>query len=276
MKTGPDWNDLAYFSAIARTGGLMRAAETLGVSAATLSRRMKAFEASLGRRLFLHGSDGYTLTSDGRALAQQTRSMEEAARQIDIWQGQAAGPVCVRISAGTWTAFDLAERLADYWQSDDPWVPEFMYCDLDLDIARREVDIGIRNRRPEQPWVARQQIGWVDYAIYSSGPEVEGWIGPSWDAVVTPSIRWIQQQHGEDIVTKVNSPHLASALARAGVGRVVLPVFVGDRMPGLIRLSDPIEALRSEQWLVSHHEARNQPPIRAALDAIAGYLKQRP
>ncbi|MCV3270804.1 LysR family transcriptional regulator [Roseobacter sinensis] len=276
MKTGPDWNDLAYFSAIARTGGLMRAAEELGVSAATLSRRMKAFEAALGRRLFLHGADGYKLTSDGQALARQTRSMEDAARQIDIWQGQATGPVCVRISAGTWTAFDLAERLSDYWQANDAWVPEFMYCDLDLDIARREVDIGIRNRRPDQPWVARQQIGWVDYAIYSADKTVTGWIGPSWDAAITPSLRWIQQNHGDGIVTKVNSPHLACALARAGVGRVVLPVFVGDRMDGLTRLSEPIAELRSEQWLVSHHEGRNQPPIRAALDAISGYLRRRP
>lgn len=275
MKTGPDWNDLAYFSAVARTGGLMRAAEELGVSAATLSRRMKAFEAALGRRLFLHGADGYKLTADGRALAKQTRNMEDTARQIDIWQGQAAGPVCVRISAGTWTAFDLAERLSAYWTPAEAWVPEFMYCDLDLDIARREVDIGIRNRRPDQPWVARQQIGWVDYAVYSAHEDVTGWIGPSWDAVLTPSSRWIQAHHGNEIVTKVNSPHLASALARAGVGRTVLPTFVGDRLDGLARLSGPIDDLRSEQWLVSHHEGRNQPPIRAALDAIAGYLKQR-
>ncbi|GFE50773.1 LysR family transcriptional regulator [Roseobacter cerasinus] len=275
MKTGPDWNDLAYFSAVARTGGLMRAAEELGVSAATLSRRMKAFETALGRRLFLHGADGYKLTSDGQALAKQTRNMEDTARQIDIWQGQAAGPVCVRISAGTWTAFDLAERLSAYWTPAEAWVPEFMYCDLDLDIARREVDIGIRNRRPDQPWVARQQIGWVDYAVYSAHEDVTGWIGPSWDAVLTPSSRWIQTHHGDEIVTKVNSPHLASALARAGVGRVVLPTFVGDRIDGLVRLSGPIDDIRSEQWLVSHHEGRNQPPIRAALDAIAGYLKQR-
>ncbi|WP_300037302.1 LysR family transcriptional regulator [uncultured Roseobacter sp.] len=276
MKSGPDWNDLAYFSAVARTGGLTRAAAELGVSAATLSRRMKAFEARLGRRLFLHGSDGYRLAPDGHALAQQTRTMEDVARQIDLWQGQAQGPVCVRISAGTWTAHDLAEHLSDFWQARDPWLPEFMYCDRDLDIARREVDIGIRNRRPDQPWVARQQIGEVDYVVYSASENVTGWIGPAWDTAVTPSLRWVQGHHGAEIVTKVNSPHLACALARAGVGRVVLPVFVGDRLPGLVRLSDPIDELRSEQWLVSHHEARNQPPIRAALDAIAGYLHQRP
>ncbi len=56
---------------------------------------MKAFEAGLGRRLFLHRSDGYTLTSDGRALVQYTRSMEKVRAQIDNWRGQVDGPVCV-------------------------------------------------------------------------------------------------------------------------------------------------------------------------------------
>lgn len=275
MKTRPDWNDIAYFSAIVRTGALARAARELGVSPATLSRRMKAFEASLGRRLFLHGAEGYTLTADGIALADRARSMEEAARQITLWRDAVEGPVPVRISAGTWTAFDLAERLPEYWSTTDPWVPEFMSCDRDLDIARREVDIGIRNRRPDQPWVARQQIGWVDYVVYASHERAEGWIGPSWDTALTPSIRWVQEHHGHRIVTKANSPHLAAALARAGIGRVVLPTFIGDRMVGLTPLSDPIEDLRSPQWLVSHHEARDEPPIRAALDAIGAYLRRR-
>lgn len=276
MKTGTDWNDLAYFSAIARVGGLSRASVELGVSPATLSRRMKALETTLGRRLFLHGADGYALTSDGHALAKKTRDMEDAARQVDTWRDEANGSVCVRISAGTWTALDLAERLTDYWNPKESWLPEFIYCDLDLDIARREVDIGIRNRRPDQPWVARQQIGWVDYAVYAAHDGMEGWIGPSWGAPMTPSVRWVQECHGDQIVTKANTPHLAAALARAGIGRVVLPMFVGERMPGLIRLSDPIEDLRSEQWLVSHHDARNEAPIRAALDAIINSLKHRP
>ncbi len=275
MKTGTDWNDLAYFAAVARAGGLSRASVELGVSPATLSRRMKAFETALGRRLFLHGADGYTLTGDGHALAQKTRSMEDAARQIGMWRDEASGPVCVRISAGTWTALDLAERLSEYWSPEEPWLPEFMYCDLDLDIARREVDIGIRNRRPDQPWVARRQIGWVDYAVYAANEDVEGWIGPAWGAPVTPSVRWVQECHGDRIVTKANSPHLAAAVAQAGIGRVVLPMFVGERIAGLMRLSDPIEELRSEQWLVSHHDARNERPIRAALDAIGCYLLQR-
>ena len=275
MKTGPDWNDLAYFSAIARAGGLARAAETLAVSPATLSRRMKAFEAAFGRRLFLHGADGYALTADGRALAEKAQAMDEAARRIGLWRDEGAGPARVRISAGTWTALDLAERLTDYWRPSDTWLPEFIHCDLDLDIARREVDLGIRNRRPDHPWLAGRQIGRVSYAVYGAREGVEGWIGPAMDAPATPTNRWIEAHHGPDIVTRANTPHLAAALARAGMGRIVLPMFVGERQAGLVRLSDAIAELRSEQWLVSHHEGRNDPPVRAALDAVGSYLERR-
>ncbi|MEJ6402116.1 LysR family transcriptional regulator [Yoonia sp. 2307UL14-13] len=273
MKT--DWNDLAYFAAIARAGGLARAAHALGVSQATLSRRMKAFEAALGRRLFQHGAEGYALTADGAALAQKTLHMEDAARRIDQWRDAAQGPVCVRISAGTWTALDLAERVLEYWTPDASWLPEFVYCDHDLDIARREVDIGLRNRCPEQPWVARKRVAIVDFAEYAASRDVTGWIGSAWGATMTPSALWVKEHYGDRVVTKANSPHLACALAKAGLGRVVLPMFIGESMEGLSRLSDPIAELQSEQWIVSHHDARNEPPIRAALDAIASYMTRR-
>ncbi|NOB38733.1 LysR family transcriptional regulator [Roseobacter sp. HKCCD8485] len=275
METQPHWDDYAYFAAVARHGGIARAAEASGVSTATLSRRMRAFETRLGRRLFLHGSAGYALTSDGRQLYEKAQKMEVAATEIARWHTEATGPVCVRISAGSWTATDLAEHASAYWSPNATWLPEFVYCDLSLDIARREVDIGIRNTRPDQPWLAGQQIGHVDYAAYATSPEVVGWIGPAHGSVETPSAQWIKRHHSPEIVTKANTPHLAVALARAGIGRVVLPLLIGERMNGLTRVSDPIAELRSEQWLVSHHEGRHEKPVRAALDAIAGYLRQR-
>ncbi|MEM8789459.1 MAG: LysR family transcriptional regulator [Pseudomonadota bacterium] len=272
MKAEASWDDYAYFGAIAAAGGLMRAADATGVSAATLSRRMRAFEAALGRRLFQHGAAGYALTADGRALWDKVGRMQGVAGEIAQWRAATTGPVCVRITAGTWTALHLVQCLQDYWQPDADWVPEFVHCDVAMDLARREVDIGIRNTRPDQPWLARRQMGWVEYAAYAAAPEVTGWIGPAYDTGDTPSARWIRAMHGAKIVTKANTPHLTCALAQAGVGRTVLPTFMGDRMPGLVRVSDLIAELRSPQWLVSHQDARHEPPIRAALVALAGVL----
>ncbi len=273
MQDPIPWNDLALFAAVARHGTLAAAAAETAASTATLSRRMTALETRLGRRLFHHGGRGYSVTDDGAALLLRAQRMEAAATEVAAWQVEGLGPTRVRISAGAWTAQALASDVARYWSPGASWVPEFVHCDLDLDIARREIDIGVRNRRPEQPWLAGRRTATIHYAVY--GREgVDGWIGSSDDAPRTPSALWIAQHHGGRIVTAVNDPRIGLRLALAGLGRVVLPCFTGDAT-GLVRLSDPIDALTHDEWLVCHHEARHAPAIRTALEAVATYLADR-
>lgn len=273
MQAPIPWNDLALFAAIARHGTLAGAATETGMSSATLSRRMTALESRLGRRLFRHGAQGYAVTDDGAALLVRTGRMEAAAADVAQWQADGAGPTRVRISAGAWTAQTLAADVRQFWSPGAAWIPEFVHCDKDMDIARREIDIGVRNRRPEQPWMAGRRTARVDFAVYGR-PGVSGWIGATSDAVSTPSARWVAQHHGADVVTTVNDPRLGLELARAGVGRIVLPCFVGDGS-GLDRLSDRIDALSHDEWLVCHHDARHGPAIRDALDALGAWLSSR-
>ena len=269
------WNDFALFAAVARHGALAPAARETGTSAATLARRMTALETHMGRRLFHHGAQGYTPTADGRALLSRAERMEAAAAEVTQWQAAQVGPIRVRISAGTWTAVDLAQNTARFWSPKAQWVPEFIHCNQEMDIARREVDIGLRARRPEQPWLAGRAVGQVHFAVYGQDG-VDTWIGASHDAAATRSAAWVNAHHRDAIVTSVNDPKLALSLAEAGVGRVVLPTFVGDLRPKLRRQSDPIAELTHDRWIVSHHEGRFDPGIRAALDALAAYFVSRP
>ena len=272
LKDATLWTDFGYFACLAREGSLLKASEVLGVSQATLSRWMRALEAQMGARLFQHGAAGYALTAEGRALADRTQRMAMVAQDIVQWQAASTGPVPVRISAGTWTARDLAQNLQHFWRPSDLWVPEFVTAERALDIARREVDIGLRNARPTQSWLAGRLVGEVRFAVYAAGPEVLGWIGPADGMFQTPSQAWLLERHAEAIVTRANTPELAAALAQAGVGRVVLPTYAGESLPGLMRVSDEISELTSQQWLIAHQDARHEPPIRAALDALSEYL----
>ena len=269
------WNDLALFAAVARHGQLAKAAAETGTSTATLSRRMTALEQSLGRRLFHHGADGYTPTSEGRALLSKAERMEAAAADIAAWEESLSGPARVRISAGTWTALLLAQNLPSYWSPQAIWVPEFLHCNSVMDIARREIDIGVRNRRPDQPWLAGRQVGTVQFAAYAR-PGVTGWIGTAHDAAATQSAAWVRAHHAAQIVTTVNDPHLALHMAEAGIGATVLPMFIGETRHRLERQSDPIHELTHPRWVVSHHETRFDPGIRAALDAVVHYLATLP
>ena len=49
-----DWEDLRYFSEVARTGSLAGAARALGVNHSTVFRRINRLEEGLGVKLFDH------------------------------------------------------------------------------------------------------------------------------------------------------------------------------------------------------------------------------
>ena len=264
-----DWTDFGLFAAVARSGSLAGAARETGLSQATLSRRMTALEQRTGRRLFMHGASGYTPTAEGRGLLERAKKMEAAARDIAHWSAAQSGPPRVRISAGTWTSERLARTLTDYWSPAASWTPEFVSCNRDLDIARREVDIGVRNRRPTHPWLAGRRTGLVEHAAFALSEDIKGWIGPSDDTSSLPSEAWTITHHRADIVAVSNEPTIRLALARGGIGRIILPIFATACVPELIQVSPVIDTLTSEEWLVCHQDTRHDPAIRAALDALA-------
>lgn len=94
------------------------------------------------------------------------------------------------------------------------------------------------------------------------------------DAPGTPSTRWVHAHHVDAIVTTVTDMRLAVDLAQSGVARVVLPTFAADGISGLSRLSEPIDELTHEEWLVTHHEARHDTPVRHAIDALTRFIER--
>lgn len=74
MPLNPNLNSLAYFEAVARTGGVSLAAAELGVSSAAVSQQLKLLEEQWGVRLFRRTGRRLTLTLDGEMLFQSTTS----------------------------------------------------------------------------------------------------------------------------------------------------------------------------------------------------------
>jgi DNA-binding transcriptional LysR family regulator len=86
-----DANDLAVFAAVARTGGITRAARTLNTVQSNVTQRIRLLEAELGVPLFYRQSRGVTLTSAGQQLLPYA---ERIGRLIDEAKRAAAvGPV---------------------------------------------------------------------------------------------------------------------------------------------------------------------------------------
>ena len=82
--------------------------------------------------------------------------------------------------------------------------------------------------------------------------------------------RWLREQVPESrIVFRSNSVAALCAAARAGIGLALLPCFVADPHPDLVRVLGPVDALESELWLLTHGDLRHTARIRAFMDFIA-------
>ena len=91
---------------------------------------------------------------------------------------------------------------------------------------------------------------------------------------IAPSMRWVHTHRADKIISTVSDPRLELDLVRQGMARAVLPAFAADAEPGLLRLSDPIEVLTHDEWLVTHQDARHDPPIRRAIDALIQVIER--
>lgn len=267
-------DDYALFLAVADAGGAAAAARATGVPLPTLSRRMAELERRAGQRLFLRGSRGYALTAEGRALAERAAGLRDVRHSLRRWQSGERARARVRITAGLWTMRAIARNIGRIWTPEAIWVPELLASNAVIDIARREADIGIRSVRADQSWLAVRRLGPVAHAVYGVADAPEGFVSLTEGAPTTPAERWLRATAPGSVITTVSDARLALDLARAGLGRVILPCFAGDAEAGILRLSEPIPDLLHDEWIVSHHDARHDPPVRAALDALTPFLTE--
>ncbi|NWD89715.1 LysR family transcriptional regulator, partial [Pseudomonas sp. K5002] len=77
-----DWQDLYFFTVLARTQSLSAAARELQVEHATVGRRVDALEKALGVKLVDRLPRSRPLTEEGLALAKLAAGMGEMATEV--------------------------------------------------------------------------------------------------------------------------------------------------------------------------------------------------
>jgi len=140
-----------------------------------------------------------------------------------------------------------------------------------VDINHRETIIGIRNKRPVSGTLATRKIGNVRFAGYAVSDSIDAWITVEGN---TPSSQWLRKQDVKKCPVEVTSPINALDLALQGVGRVVLPTFIGDHEHRLQRVTSHITALSHEQWLVVHQDERKRQDVRVVIDRVYKVAKE--
>ena len=138
-------NAMNYFEAVARLGGISKAAEELGVSPSAVSQQIRQFEQQFGVLLFRREKRRLSLTSDGERLFQTTSQAFRMMRDVRqaIQRQREARHFILRVSpsfAVRWLAPRLKEflDLTPNWQVRIDAAPDFS------DFETEVVDLDLR------------------------------------------------------------------------------------------------------------------------------------
>ena len=78
-----NWDNLKYFLVVCNTGSIRLAAQELEVNHATVSRRIKNFEKSLGDQLFERTTKGYVRTKLGDEIFHEAVHLQDRLKSVE-------------------------------------------------------------------------------------------------------------------------------------------------------------------------------------------------
>ena len=291
-----DWNDLKFFLAVARHGGLSGAASALGTSASTVSRHIGALEERLGATLFLRQQTGYLLTDDGSELLTHIEQIERT-----MMAAERKGPLSAQQQVSGQVRIALTEMMAVHLIV--PHLPAFhqRYPQLQVELniamaranlSRREADLALRIVAPDPDdgagdYIA-SRVGKMQFGLYCKtgllAPEVaesqdEAWQAldyVSWDDSWSdlPTAKWLHAAfRGKRPVLTCNSLQTQYAAVQAGLGIGMLPCFVGDRDSAIQRIGGSRLLLSRDLWLVYHRDLKASQRVIAMRDFVTELVK---
>lgn len=284
-----NWDDMVTVMSIADGGSLSAAARHLGISHATVFRRLGKIEDRLGVRLFERSRTGYVPTLAGEELAALALRVDEDVRAAErrfVGQDQRPDGTVRVTTADTLMFGPLHNIFADFRRTYPEIELEVILSNEMFNLSKRMADVAIRpTTNPPENLVGRAIIE-IAFAVYAApghpvlalaSPDFTeyNWIGLD-DSLAQPVRRWMIREGYDDCVKfRVNSLVGCMAAAKVGLELAVLPCFLAEPEPDLVRVTDTIPELSTPLWLLTHPDLRRVYRIRTFLDFVAKALSRQ-
>lgn len=284
------WDDLQIISAIAETGTLSGAGRQLGVSHATVFRRLTNLENQLGVTLFERSRTGYTPSTAGEDLFAVARRVQAditgAERRLAGKDLKLSGTI--RVTTTDTLFAGLLAKPFDTFSAD--------YHDIELEVvisnqvhslSKREADIAIRpTDNPPETLIGRK-VGVIRQSVYGQRQHWQNkrvplnsltghqWIGPDNHMGNRALETWMAQYGLNEFCRyRVDSMLGMQAATRSGRAVAVLPDYLGSSDPELCRLTDSIGELAIPLWILTHPDLRRVKRIREFTQVIGECLRE--
>ncbi|MGE0217475.1 LysR family transcriptional regulator [Mycolicibacterium sp.] len=280
----PSADDLLVLLAVGRTGRYTAAADELGLNHTTISRRIAALETAMGGRVLAREAGGWELTELGRDALAAAEKVESAVRALSTARGERRLEGVVRISATDGFSAYIAAPAAAAVQREHPNVSvEIVAATRRVTQHRSGLDMEVVVGEPKVHRAKALPLGDYTLGLYGSREylDTHGVPADVADLHRYPLIYFIDSMLQVDeldlapnfappmreSVTSTNVfVHVEATRASAGLG--LLPCFMADRHPDLVRVLAETVSIRRMYWLVVRAETLRRPEVAAVVDAI--------
>jgi len=284
------WDDLRCFVAVANAGTLSGGAKRLGMSVATIGRRLDALEATLGIRLVDKSPTGVQLTKSGTEILGLARA---GAHHFDVIQRVAAShrmvdwPEPIRISATEPIVSEILAPQMDRLLRADPTIRIDLQSTTDnARLASREADLAIRLSQPKGGSLLVRKLPALRMSLYASKAYLNdrdpGAIDLLDERILAfnesygniPEVKWISDLGLESrVVFSTSSTRALVNAVRAGVGICLLPDIFARELHDVARVTSNAPLPIRIPWLVVHRDLRAVKQLRTVRNWIAQAFK---
>lgn len=282
-------DDLRYFLALARHDNLVKAAESLGVSRMTVSRRIASIEKELGARLFDKAPTGWVMTSDAVPILEQAEQLEAVANKLfENGKTRLDGPKTLTGTVRMVTTDGFGLDVLSPWTADiHKALPnvrtEIVTTSRVSPFTTRDFDLAITVHQPNLTKVKVQKLTDYTLGLYASPDYLKRCGRPtSVESLADHDFVWfVESLHdlpelqflrpivpAANIVASFSTVTGQQAAAASGVGIGLLPRFSADSDARLTRvLGTTVEVTRTF-YLVVRETSLRLPRVQAVIDVI--------
>ncbi|WP_116368757.1 LysR family transcriptional regulator [Parahaliea mediterranea] len=279
-----DWDDIKVLLALGRRGSARGAAQELGVSNSTVTRRLDELEHQLQTRLFDRTPDGYRMTAAAERLLPTAEHVEElllaAERQITGGNQHLEG--LIRLTTPDVSGMGFMMRRLARFAEEYPGIELQLMPSYDaLDLSRSEADIAIRvmpaGVKPPDYLIGRY-LSPITASTYvhrdllrKDDPENVAhlnWIGKN---PAGQKELWLEDTDFPDLPVRhsISNINLLVDALRARMGLGFMPCFAAFHHPDLVRVPGAAIVHHSDMWVLTHKDLRMSARLRVLREIIA-------
>ena len=271
-----NWDDLRFFLALADAGTIRGASDRLAVTHATVTRRVHALEEQMGAALFQRTPNGHRLTQAGQSILPLAREaqvgMLNVERRIAAFDTRLTGTVTLALPEAIATCLiaPLLARLRGHY----PGVNlKLLLDDRLVNLSENEADVALRLTASPPVSAHGRRVANSPLCVYAAPgylavrPETDVWIGLEYRPAQ-------DMAGGAEPTIQANGLLAMGELLASGLGIGVLPCFLGDTHPGLVRVPGTVPKPDLDLWLLIHPDLRKVARVRAVADFLSAEMKK--